>query len=255
MTKRLPYIKIVFARENGHRSEGTITGEKVTPAMLEAAEDLITTLDTGERPPLKGLYDTLALAFGTTREDAKKRFTGACYGKRGKPITAVRDVLTPLTSSPKSVLTPAEVEVALATGAKERAAAEKRTPMTRWFDPTKEQEQLWAEWLAERPDNIRRVAERFDPWTMYRLTTTGQRARFLGCDTGVTNCGETRCSTETCRLLEGHKGDHDPIGRVTVRIHAEHPTLGEITARGVFGIDPEDLVPWTEEDEMRTGVS
>lgn len=48
--------------------------------MLGVAEDLVETLTTGERPPLKGLYELCARAFGTTREDAKERIQAAAYG-------------------------------------------------------------------------------------------------------------------------------------------------------------------------------
>lgn len=54
--------------------------------MLDAAESLHHTLLTGERPPLKGLYEMCGLAFGTTREEAKKRLMGAAYGKSGGPL-------------------------------------------------------------------------------------------------------------------------------------------------------------------------
>lgn len=75
-----PRIHLVVERPDGRRSDANIVGDPVTPAMLDAAEDLIHTLTTGERPPLKGLYDLCAIAFGTTREDAKERLLGASYG-------------------------------------------------------------------------------------------------------------------------------------------------------------------------------
>ena len=95
-----------------------------------------------------------------------------------------------------------------------------------WTDPTDEQRAAWEEWKAdpERPADMREVASRFDPWTMYRLTTTGQRC-------GVTSFFE---SSET-----------QPV---TLGIYAEHATLGPITGVGVFGIKPEDLVPWDGEE-------
>jgi hypothetical protein len=77
-----PRIHLVVDRPNGHHSDIKIDGDPVTTEMLDAAEDLLHTLMTGERPPPKGLYDLCATAFGTTREDAKKRLIGAIYGKR-----------------------------------------------------------------------------------------------------------------------------------------------------------------------------
>jgi len=95
----------------------------------------------------------------------------------------------------------------------------------RWTNPTDAQRAEFAAWIAERPDHVRAVAERFDPWTMYRLTTTGQR----------------------CRVIGFHESEGPTP--VTLYIYAEHPTLGEITGRNVFGIEPETVVPWTEADE------
>lgn len=100
-----------------------------------------------------------------------------------------------------------------------------------WTTPTAAHEAAWREWLAARPDRVRAIAERFDPWTMYRLTTTGQRCQFLGCDVGAQNCGEIEADPE----------------RVTVRIYAENPILGAITGTEVFGISPDDLQPWTDD--------
>jgi hypothetical protein len=94
-----------------------------------------------------------------------------------------------------------------------------------WTEPTDENRAAWAQWLDERPGHVRAVAERFDPWTMYRLTTTGQR----------------------CQVIGFHEADGDIP--VTVYIYAEHRILGPITGVNVFGIDPADVVPWTEADE------
>lgn len=80
-------IHLIVERTNGRRSEAEIVGDPITPDMIAVAEDLLQTLTTGERPPLKGLYDLCARAFGTTREDAKERLVGAMYGKRGKKVS------------------------------------------------------------------------------------------------------------------------------------------------------------------------
>ncbi len=121
------------------------------------------------------------------------------------------------------------------------------TNATKW-EPSEEQKKLWREWLEVRPERVRMVAQRFDPWTVYRLVSTGQRAQFLGCDVGALNCDQSACSG-VCRLPSGHPGDHDPEGRVTARVYVEHPGLGEISGRQVSGIDPDDLTPWTDADE------
>ena len=47
--------------------------------------------------------------------------------------------------------------------------------MARYTEPTPEQEAAYHVWVAERSPQVRAVAERFDPWSLYRLTTTGHR--------------------------------------------------------------------------------
>jgi len=74
-----PRIHLVVERADGSRSEHEVVAQ-VTEDMLAIAEDLLVTLITGERPPLKGLYELCAKAFGTTREDAKERIYAAVYG-------------------------------------------------------------------------------------------------------------------------------------------------------------------------------
>lgn len=81
-----PRIHLRVERPDGHCSDIEIEGDPISAEMLAAAEDLLHTLTTGERPPPEGLYELCAAAFGTTREDAKRRLLGAAYGKRGTAI-------------------------------------------------------------------------------------------------------------------------------------------------------------------------
>lgn len=83
----------------------------------------------------------------------------------------------------------------------------------KYVEPTEEQLALWKEWLAERPEEVRKVAERFDPWTLYRMKSTGQRVTLLA-------VGED--------------------GTVRVNVTGEFNLLSH--ERAVFGIDPDDLV-------------
>ena len=62
-----------------------VSGNQITPPMLEAAEDLFHTLITGERQLPKDLYEVVARAFNTTRLDAKRRILFACYGGKEAP--------------------------------------------------------------------------------------------------------------------------------------------------------------------------
>jgi hypothetical protein len=92
----------------------------------------------------------------------------------------------------------------------------KARTMARFKEPTPEQEQGWKEWVASRPDRVRAVAERFEPWTLYRLKTTGDRVTILGFSEG------------------------DPI-TMDVSITGEFNLI--MFDRRVFGIDPNDLEP------------
>jgi hypothetical protein len=47
--------------------------------------------------------------------------------------------------------------------------------MARFCDPTPDEESGWNAWVAERPEKVRNVAERFDPWSLYRLKPNGER--------------------------------------------------------------------------------
>lgn len=44
-----PYIKIIFMRSDGHRTEGKIAGDGLNASMLDAAEDLVYAMDFGHR--------------------------------------------------------------------------------------------------------------------------------------------------------------------------------------------------------------
>lgn len=45
-----PYIKIIVSRPDGRRSTSRIAGDGVTAPMIDAADDLLTTMLTGQRP-------------------------------------------------------------------------------------------------------------------------------------------------------------------------------------------------------------
>lgn len=47
--------------------------------------------------------------------------------------------------------------------------------MANWYEPTDAQLSGWAAWVASRPEAVRRVAERFYPWKLYRLKSSGHR--------------------------------------------------------------------------------
>lgn len=82
MKPQVPQIRLVVERPDGRRSSIDVVGDSVTKDMLDSAEDLLHTVTTGERPIIKNLYELVAQAFGTTRDDAKERIIGAAYGKK-----------------------------------------------------------------------------------------------------------------------------------------------------------------------------
>jgi hypothetical protein len=86
--------------------------------------------------------------------------------------------------------------------------------MARIENPSKKQKAQWRKWVAERPRKVRKVAERFDPWSLYRMKSTGQRV-----------------------TIRGFYED----GTLSVTVSGRfNLTLFE---RYVFGIDPADLEP------------
>jgi len=52
--------------------------------------------------------------------------------------------------------------------------------MAKFTQPTPEQEQMWKEWLDSKEPRIREVAQRFNPWTLYRLKSSGHRVTIYG---------------------------------------------------------------------------
>lgn len=96
--------------------------------------------------------------------------------------------------------------------------------MARIAEPDAAAEAAWKAWLAERPEAVRKVAERFDPWSLYRLKTTGQRVVVYSFSEG-----------------EGEgEGEGDPV-TLTVVVSGQFNFV--IHDRRVFGINPDDLEP------------
>ena len=85
------------------------------------------------------------------------------------------------------------------------------------YQPTDEQQLLWDEWVAERPDNVAWVARDFNPWTLYEFKDTGQKVTLLS-------------------FGEKTDGSVD----LTVYVSREHNTTC-LFERSVFGVSPELL--------------
>lgn len=99
--------------------------------------------------------------------------------------------------------------------------------MARYAEPTPEQEKEWAEWVAELPPVVRTVAERFFPWELYRMKSTGQRVTVAAFN-------------EDGTLRVDVRGDFNFVWN----------------ERSVFGIDPDDLEPCDipPEDELTGSI-
>jgi hypothetical protein len=91
--------------------------------------------------------------------------------------------------------------------------------MARWCEPTDEQVAGWAAWVASRPACVRVVAERFEPWSLYRMTNVG------GQRVTIASFGE----------------DADGLVTLTVTVSAEFNLV--LFERQVFGVDPDNLEP------------
>lgn len=90
--------------------------------------------------------------------------------------------------------------------------------MARVIEVSLADEAAYRIWLAERPPVVRAVAERFDPWSLYRHSITGQRVMVIG-------------------FLDD--------GRVTVFVSADFNQMVPGFPREFFvpGVDPDDLEP------------
>jgi hypothetical protein len=86
------------------------------------------------------------------------------------------------------------------------------------MEPTVEQEAGYREWVASRPDAVRIVAERFDPWSLYRIKSSNHKVTIVSF--GVKDDGEVS---------------------LTVNVGAQFNLV--MFERNVFGIDPDDLEP------------
>lgn len=99
-----------------------------------------------------------------------------------------------------------------------------------WMEPSPAQLAEWRIWTANWPDDVRVVAERFNPWTLYRLRETGQICTIVSF--GTLNAGTP----------EEHIG-------VVIYAQMPHRELGPFTGTIVLGVHPDSLEPWPEGEE------
>ncbi len=86
--------------------------------------------------------------------------------------------------------------------------------MARWMTPTPEQESGLAQWISERPPQVRVIMERLNFYELFKMKSTGQRVIV-------------------------HSVSED--GTVTVSVSAQFNAV--LMERSVFGVDPDDLEP------------
>lgn len=90
--------------------------------------------------------------------------------------------------------------------------------MARIMEPSPEQERGYRQWVAARPPNVRVVAERFEPWSLYRLKTSQHRVTIAS-------------------FGEADNGD------VTLMVTVSAQFNLVMFERNVFGVTPDDLEP------------
>jgi hypothetical protein len=95
--------------------------------------------------------------------------------------------------------------------------------MPRLVEPSAEDLATHQAWLESRPPAIRAVAERLDPWKLYRLRTTGQIVGLYS-------------------LSEADPPKY-PTVTATVTVLREYSVI-PMPDFQVFGIDPDDLAPY-----------
>ncbi len=90
--------------------------------------------------------------------------------------------------------------------------------MARIIEPTPEQAEGYRAWVAGLDAHVRAVAERFDPWSLYRLKPSNHRVT-------IVSFGEAEDQSVTLTVCVS--GDWNAV----------------MFERNVFGIKPEDLEP------------
>lgn len=98
--------------------------------------------------------------------------------------------------------------------------------MAKWVIPTEEAENEYANWITSRPHSVQKVLLDYnlDPYTLYRLKTTGQ----IGTLYSITESGTVTMDFDA-------------------KYNAHNPAMAD---RRVFGINPADL----EECDLPEGV-
>ena len=86
---------------------------------------------------------------------------------------------------------------------------------------TKEQKQEWDKWLSERPENVRKIAERIVPWKKYR---------------------DIRITEDIGNRYSPRSYDEQEDGSVLLTCEKSNEEMPLFGGYGVFGMNPDDLV-------------
>lgn len=86
---------------------------------------------------------------------------------------------------------------------------------------TAEQKQEWENWLSERPENVRKVAERIVPWKKYR---------------------DKRISDDIGNRYSPRSYDEQEDGTVTLTCEKSNEEMPFLGGYCVFGMPPDILV-------------
>lgn len=105
----------------------------------------------------------------------------------------------------------------------------------RWIEPVASQRRAWQDWVKSRPACIRDAIKKhkLDPWTMYKLKTTGQVVSLRS-------------------ISEPAPTTNEIVNKVTVSVNVEPKMQGLPGQRfGVFGIDPADLIEYEPDERSK----
>ncbi len=85
---------------------------------------------------------------------------------------------------------------------------------------TKEQKQEWEQWLSERPENVKKVAQKIVPWKKYR---------------------DKRMTDDIGNRYSPRSYEEQKDGSVTITCEKSNKEMPFFGGYGVFGMSPDDL--------------
>lgn len=117
--------------------------------------------------------------------------------------------------------------------------------MSKWMQPTEEVLAKWKEWLAGRPPHVRVVAEKYDPWTVFRLGKSANAKRVI-----VTGYDEFPDGVVALRVMVTQPLNNDTFlafERTVIGISQEELAECELPPGGVNADDVVDAIDRLDE--------